>query len=201
MIVAGGVLMYATAARAAPECEIDTEYAIPYWLSALMIRECENEDGSTVWLWDVALLADVTIGEEGEVLEWPDASIAFGQEASEDDAIKGAIAWVDANQSFVEQGGARGPLADRTERFLADLAPAELSGLRVVFDEANPAIWPLIEQMRVAETDPEYLELADSIGPYLADVDRGELQDQILDAIGFGNGLSLRSILADAGVL
>ena len=201
--VIGGVIVGIGAAAyvfgsAQEECEVVEEYAAPYWLSVIWIRKCDD-DGKTVWLWDVALLEDVQLGE-WSVETWPERSLGFGQRSTHDDALADAIAWVDANESFVEGGAQRSPLAQRAEDFLAGLTPGELERLRAVFDQIDLRIGALVEQLRVAQTDEAFVEVGRQMGGLLNSVDQSTLQQEILDAVGWVNGLVLKGILDDAGV-
>lgn len=206
----GGVVLLATRRAAAAECEFGLEYAFPHIIPghgpvAIMVRECViGED--TIWLWDVAGLGEVELGEDFSVDQWPEVSLAFGQAPSQDEAVAEATAWVEGNVAFVAAGGERGPLAQRVEDFLAGLAPGEFEGLRQIFafeDTATGDVWPYIEQLRTATTDEAFIEIGETIGSKMALLSE-EKQDalpwDVMDVIGAGKGLELKQILSDAGV-
>lgn len=201
--VVGAVVLTASVAAASEgDCEVTAEYGFPYWLCAVMIRRCETGDeNAPLWLWDVATLEHVRLGAEMAIEHWPEPSLHFGQALNERAANDAAIAWIDANHGFVESGGKRGPLATRTEDFLAGLSPVQLDALRAVFEGIDPGIEGLIDRMRVAADDLEYRQIARQVGHKLQAADQDALQQAILDALGIGKALTLKGILDDAGVL
>lgn len=206
-IVIGGVVLFASqVASAAPECEIGVEAVTPYLgVTAILLRECRTE-GETHWLWDVAMIEDVVIGEGATPEEWPEESLGFGQADDQDMAMSEAMAWVDEHVDWLLEGGPRGPLAQRTEDFLAELAPTQLADLRELFafDEPIGDGWPAVERLRTATSDEEYREIAADLGDRLQQLTDDELaafKDDVLEAIGMLHGLTLRSILTDAGVM
>jgi hypothetical protein len=201
-VLGAGALLYAsTAAAAEEELTLVAEYGFPYWQCGVMIRHLKGPAGE-LWLWDIASLEDVEFGEEAMSVEsWPEPSLHFGQSQTERFANEAALAWVDAHQSFVLSGGERGPLAERIEAFLAALTPLELDELLDIFGAIDPAIGPHIEALRVAPTDAVFLEHSAKIGALLESTDQDALQSDILAAIGWGNGLTLKGILDEAGVL
>lgn len=205
-LLAAGVILYATTARAGEECEIGDQAVTPHMgFAAILLRECHTSTG-TRWLWDVALIEDVTIGKAGFPDEWPEESLGFGQAADQHLAMDAAIEWVDANLDFVLGGGDRGPLAQRTEDFLLDLAPDQLAELREIFRFEDPVgdAWPDVESLRTTATDEEFVEAAEALGARLqalTDDERSEFESDILSAIGISSGLTLRGILSDAEVM
>ena len=206
IVGAAGIVLFATAARAGEECEIATEAVTPYMgFSAILLRECHTAD-RTYWLWDVALTEDVEIGEAGRPEVWPEESLGRGQTDDQDQAIVAAMEWVDDNLDFVLGGGERGPLAQRTEDFLGELTPGQFAELRETFRFAEPIgdAWLDVEQLRTTASDSEYIEIARGLGGRLDNLtadERADFEDDILEAIGIINGITLRGILSDAGVM
>jgi len=205
-ILTAGIVLYATTARAASDCEIGLEVVNPYMgFGAILLRECHTPD-RTYWLWDVALIEEVVIGEGGTPEAWPEESLGFGQTDTQDEAMAAAIEWTDANLDFVLGGGERGPLAQRTEDFLVELTPDQLEELRETFRFPEPIgdAWLDVERLRTAATDDLFVEMAGDLGARLealGEDDRGAFEDDILEAIGILNGITLKGILTDAGVL
>lgn len=206
-ILAGGVLLIATTAKAGGGCIVIEEWALPMApQAAIMFRRCEHEDGSSVVLWDVAMLKDVTIGENLSVEVWPEDSLFHGQAATPDEANNDAIAWVNSNLEFIAAGGQRGPLARRVENFLLTLTPGQLGDLREIFRFGGTAVsdaWPYIDQLRTAVTDDVFMGIGEKLGNKLSllnDDERSAMQTDILRSIGLGAGFTLRGILRDAGI-
>lgn len=201
-VLVGGALLWAgTAAAADDECEVTLEYGFPYWLCGVMLRKCETE-AEIVWLWDVAAIDDVTFGADAMAIEdWPDRSLGFGQAADERAANEAALAWVDAHQSFVMTGGKRGPLAQRTDDFLASLTPLQYADLLLVFDAIDPRIEGWVDELRVAADDEAFMHTGNSIAAVVGRADQDKLQTDILDALGFSKAWELKGILEGAGVL
>ena len=205
-IVGVGVALYAATVRAGEECEIGTEAVTPYMgFSAILLRECHTTD-RTYWLWDVAMTQDVQIGEAGVPEVWPEESLGSGQADDQHRAMDDAITWVDANLEFVLGGGERGPLAQRTEDFIGELTPGQFAELREVFrfDEPVGDAWLDVERLRTTGSDEEYMEIARDLGARLEALtadEREAFEDEILEAIGILNGITLRGILTDAGVI
>lgn len=207
-IIGGGILAYASNASAESDCEVVDEWAYPHLgLAVLLFRVCEDTDGETRVLWDVAHIDDVTIGEDFEVTEWPDESLFTGQAPDAETATDEATAWVDSNMEFIATGGERGPLALRVEDFLAGLSPGQLDELREIFRFEGTAVsdaWPYVTALRVAPTDDDFMDIGEQLGnklAFLTDTERKALQTDILSAVGFMNSLTLKGILEDAGVM
>ena len=207
-IIVAGIMLAAATAEAA-ECEVTEEWVVPYphLAAAVLMRRCVLEDGPDVVIWDVALIEDVVIGPNAAAEEWPEESMFHGQAGDPDTAIADAMAWLDLNVEWLQAGGQRSPLAERVEAFLGELTPAELAELREVFRFEGTAVsdaWPYVDQLRTAPTDDDFYEIGRQLGnklSLLTDDERDALQGQVLGAVGFSHGFTLKGILGDAGIM
>jgi hypothetical protein len=204
--IGGLVVLAGSSASASPGCTIVDEWVIPFGLAAVLMRVCETEGAATLVLWDVAMLEDVEIGEEWAPDTWPDKSLFYGQSDTAVAAIDAAGEWIEANTAWLQAGGTRGPLAQRLEGFLAELTPQELDQLQAIFAFEGTAVsdaWPYVDALRVAATDQAFIEIGEDLGyklGLLTEAERSQLQTDLLATVGILRGLTLKNLLADAGV-